>query len=232
MTNLLHPRLWQNYCLKSLVAASSLAVVCSFAQPLHAQEAPAKKEASSLLDSKVAPKPAAGESAKTPTADMESKASSWVGEMKTKYDEGLQLVRDAKKEADPLKQICVSDKISLMKGVLRIASNASSTLSENLANGQDASARRQLRKIETNRSKMLSLSNQAKSCAGASSSFVSKSEVEFETSDDLNKPESYYADSSHFTNSETRVVDGNTGTVGESDPSVPDALPPVSLSSE
>ena len=178
-------------------------------------------------------KKAPSESDTAPLATMKGLADAWVSEMGAKHQEGLTMLKAAKDAKDPLKQTCVSEKVGLMKGQLRIATDATATLAEKIAINEESSARRQLRKVEKSRSKMDEYYNAAKNCAGAQSSFVGEAEVELTTSSDLEQPNSYYDDTSHFAQPELRDSSGNTdANGGDDDSSTPDSLPTVSLSTE
>gem|GEM_PF-2421719 len=215
---------------RTLVAGALFSLM---AMGASAQDAAPPAAQPTGADAPLQEKPAESESDKAPLATMKSLGDAWVSEMTAKHQEGLTMLKAAKDAKDPLKQTCVSDKVGLMKGVLRIATNASATLAEKVAINEESQARRQLKKIEKNRSKMDELYNKAKNCSGAQSSFVGEAEVEVTTTSDLEQPNSYYDDTGHFDQPELREASGNTDATGnDNNNSTPDPLPTVSLSTE
>jgi hypothetical protein len=215
------------------LVAGALMVMLSASASAQESAAPSPADEQINTDEATEPTRAPTESESAPAASMEGLADAWTAEMEAKYNESLTMLAAARDAKDPIRQTCISDKVSLMKGVLRVATDAGATLKEKLAINEAELARNQLKKIEQNRSKMDEQFESAKNCAGAESSVVGKASVEVTTTEDLEQPNSYYEDTSQFAQPEVREAAGSTDPTGDdSSGSTPDPLPTVSLATE
>ena len=116
-------------------------------------------------------------------AEKVEKASEHVVKMKAAMKGVLQRVEDARNEKDVVKLNCVNEKLTQVKGLLKVAEQADVALSESIARKDDA-ADTEFQKISMARAKIDVLRGEADQCIGQLA-YV----VDSETTVDVEQPE-------------------------------------------
>ncbi len=143
-------------------------------------------------------------------------AEAALSQMRATLDKGLDEVKTARAEKDSVRLLCVNEPVAAMKGVVRVAENASGDLEEAIASKETAEAKRQFKRIKQARQQVDQLLIKAQNCAGSSST-DSTTSVELEIDEDLIAIDPYYGDESFFYDPSTVVAEGSTDTPGETD---------------
>jgi hypothetical protein len=113
------------------------------------------------------------------------KASEHVVKMKASMKAVLRRVEDARNEKDVVKLNCVNEKLTQVKGLLKVAEQADVALSEAIAR-KDESADTEFQKISMARTKIEQLRGEADQCIGQLAYVVdSETSVEVEQPDNL-----------------------------------------------
>lgn len=194
-----------------LLLASAAAVSAAFAQGTPpAPEAPAKEDD----DDEVVP----------PNDRLVSTASELLTSMRASHAKGLEEVKEARESRDAVQLTCVNEPVTAMKGLLRVSEDANIDLQEALTEGDSETAAFHFKNIARAKKKMDDLLQEAVNCAGASAS-ESNASVDLEVDPSLTNLDAYYGNQSFFFDPQDALVDGDTGTVGDDDPSNP--RPPV-----
>jgi hypothetical protein len=168
-----------------------------------------------------------------------------IQEMRTALRIGLDTLRQARQAKDAVRLNCVNDRITAMKGIMKISEDAYIALQEAMATSAIENARYEFGKIQVSRQKMRDLKTQAENCAGAEATFSGDTNIEVEEEPSAAVTETYYdpsTESSFFDESNTgeSVSNGlDEGLSGEpeagSDSSVGggiDSRPPVASVAE
>lgn len=113
------------------------------------------------------------------------KASEYVAKMKAAMKAVLTRVEDARNEKDVVKLNCVNEKLTQVKGLLKVAEQADVALSEAVAR-KDEAADTEFQKITMARSKIEALRGEADQCIGQLAYVVdSETSVEVQQPDNL-----------------------------------------------
>ena len=168
-----------------------------------------------------------------------------IQEMRTALRLGLDTLRQAREAKDAVRLNCVNDRITAMKGIMKISEDAYIALQEAMATNAIENARYEFGKIRVSQQKMKDLRTQAENCAGAEATFSGGTEIEVEEEASPTVTETYYdpSTSGSFFNETTSteavssgVDDGlNAEPVAGSETQVGggiDARPPVSSVAE
>lgn len=174
----------------TVAAALALALALALASEARAQKpappapvptAPARTSGGSAST----PKPGAATPGAKVLSDAEKveKASEYVAKMKAAMKAVLTRVEDARNEKDVVKLNCVNEKLTQVKGLLKVAEQADVALSEAVAR-KDEAADTEFQKITMARAKIEGLRGEADQCIGQLA-YV----VDSETSVDVQQPE-------------------------------------------
>lgn len=118
-------------------------------------------------------------------AEKVEKAAEHVTRMKASMKAVLQRVEDARNEKDVVKLNCVNEKLTQVKGLLKVAEQADVALNEAVAR-KDESAETEFQKISMARTKIDGLRGEADQCIGQLAYVVdSETTVEVEQPDNL-----------------------------------------------
>lgn len=112
------------------------------------------------------------------------RASSYLAEMKEVLGHVLGLLKDAREEKDVIKVNCVNEKLTSIKGLIRIAEQADITLQEAVAKGEKDTATHEYHKIAISHQKVKMLKTEAEQCVGELAFAVGKTSVEVEVDKD------------------------------------------------
>lgn len=150
-----------------------------------------------------------------------------VQEMRKELNAALETVNEARESKDAVRLNCVNDKVTAMKGILRISEDAMVALQEAMVSNANEKARYEFGKIKVAKKKMGQLAREAKNCAGAEASYTGEAEVTLEEDEELLGTDPYYGYGDFFANPEDYVSRGDQSLPGDGD-SVDGRLPPVS----
>ena len=120
-------------------------------------------------------------------------------EMQSSYNKGIDLLAEARKSKDAVRMNCVNEKVTAMKGILRVAQDAKSNLKNAMAINDLEQAKEELKKIRMGRSRLQEALTGANTCSGAEASYTGGTQVELEVDPVSSNPASqvnYEADSS------------------------------------
>lgn len=160
-----------------------------------------------------------------PVARFQERAGEYLVEMRASLTRGLEILRSAREDMDALRLQCVNEKITTMKGVLRISEDAFISLQEALATRGTERARYEFNKIRTSRNKMGDLLSAAQNCVGAEATYTGGSDLTVDIDPAVALDDPYYGDPDFFFTPDDTLAGGPGTTVGTDEP--PDARPPV-----
>lgn len=112
-------------------------------------------------------------------------ASQYLADMKSVLRSTLGLLKTAREEKDVIKVNCVNEKLTNIKGLLRISEQADITLQEAVAKGERDTATHEFHKIAISHQKIKVLKTEAEQCVGELAFAVGKTTVEVEVDEDL-----------------------------------------------
>ncbi len=166
----------------------------------------------------------------TPQGQWGAEAEGTISEMRNMLTKSLGDLAKARKDNDAVRVNCLNEKITAMKGVLKIADNGYIALQEHLANSDEASARYQFQKIRIANRKMRKLNEEAENCVGAEASWTGGTDVKVAIDDDLVGRDDYYRPDSNFFDPGGTEFTGGSNTIGGDDPV--EVRPPVASISQ
>jgi hypothetical protein len=166
----------------ALVAAAAI-LTWSEAYAQQGAPAPGAQAAPAQATGSAAPKGANGKV--LTDAEKVEKAADHVARMKSAMKSVLQRVEDARNEKDVVKLNCVNEKLTQVKGLLKVAEQADVALNEAVAR-KDEAADTEFQKISMARAKVDGLRGEADQCIGQLAYVVdSETTVEVEQPDNL-----------------------------------------------
>jgi hypothetical protein len=118
-------------------------------------------------------------------SDKIDTASTYLGEMKDVLSAVLDLLKDAREEKDVIKLNCINEKLTSIKGLIRISEQADITLQEAVAKGEKDTATHEFHKIAISHQKIKILKTEAEQCVGELAFAVGKTTVEVEVDKDM-----------------------------------------------
>ncbi len=101
-------------------------------------------------------------------------------EMRGILKKALQMLADARKSNDAVRLNCVNEKVTQMKGILRVSEDAALALQEHMATNAMDKAQKELSKIRIGRTKLKESLTGANTCSGSEASYVGATTVEVE----------------------------------------------------
>jgi len=112
-------------------------------------------------------------------------ATEYLSEMKGVLSSVLGLLKNAREEKDVIKVNCVNEKLTNIKGLIRISEQADITLQESVAKGEQDTATHEFHKISISHQKIKVLKTEAEQCVGELAFAVGKTTVEVEVDGDV-----------------------------------------------
>jgi hypothetical protein len=159
-----------------------------------------------------------------PVAKFKEKGEGYLVEMRGNLTKGLEILREAREAKDALRLQCVNEKITAMKGVLRISEDAYISLQEALATKATERARYEFNKVRTSKNKMAELVSAAQNCVGAEAVYTGDSQVEVEIDPSIAQQDPYFGNPDFFYTPDDALPNGPPDGPGDEPPS---ARPPV-----
>ncbi len=120
-----------------------------------------------------------------PDSEKQRKASEYLSEMKGALGHVLALLKEAREEKDVIKINCINEKLTNIKGLIRISEQADILLQENVAKGEKEASAHEFQKIIISHQKVLSLRTEAEQCVGELAFAVGRTKVEVEKDKNL-----------------------------------------------
>jgi hypothetical protein len=117
-------------------------------------------------------------------SEKQDRAKSYLDEMREVLGHVLKLLKEAREEKDVIKVNCVNEKLTSIKGLIRISEQAEMTLQEALAKGENDTASHEFHKISISHQKIRVLRSEAEQCVGELAFAVGKTTVEVEVDKD------------------------------------------------
>lgn len=112
-------------------------------------------------------------------------ATEYLSEMKGVLSTVLGLLKNAREEKDVIKVNCVNEKLTNIKGLIRISEQADITLQEAVAKGEQDTGTHEFHKISISHQKIKVLKTEAEQCVGELAFAVGKTTVEIEVDGDV-----------------------------------------------
>lgn len=125
-----------------------------------------------------------GEAASLPDAEKLKRASIMVNEMKQTLGHVVKLLAEAREEKDVIKLNCINEKLTSIKGLIRIAEQAEMALQEAVGRAEKDSSMHEYHKISISHQKIKVLRAEAEQCIGELAFAVGKTSVEVEVDKD------------------------------------------------
>jgi len=131
--------------------------------------------------------------ANIPDAEKVKHSSESLGRMRQSLKDVLKMLEEARNTKDILKLNCVNEKLTQIKGLLRISEQADVSLQESLAKSDSRVALQELTKVGIASEKVEDLEAQARQCLGqlayrSDENMVVEVDVPHLTSDDVTNP--------------------------------------------
>ncbi len=117
-------------------------------------------------------------------SEKQEKASQYTSEMRGVLTQVLGLLKEAREDKDVIKVNCVNEKLTKIKGLIRIAEQADITLQEAIAKGERDASTHEYHKITISHQKVKILRTEAEQCIGELAFAVGKTTVEVEVDKD------------------------------------------------
>lgn len=161
-------------------------------------------------------------------AQLAADVEGMLNEMRAGLKQSLELIATARRKKDIVRLNCLNDKVTPMKGVIKVAEDAGQMLTEQAGSGDQDGARGSYTKVALARERVSQLKVQAANCVGAESYYGGDTEVNTEINPSL-AGENPYFDQPPGVNPAGEFADGpkdngdNTGT------GTPPPPPPSSL---
>lgn len=125
------------------------------------------------------------QAARLPDNEKLEKAASSLAEMRGILSTVIDLLKSAREEKDVIKINCVNEKLTTIKGLIRIAEQADITLQEATAKGERDTGTHEFHKIGISHQKVRVLKQEAEQCVGELAFAVGKTTVQVEVDKDM-----------------------------------------------
>ncbi|NMB76088.1 MAG: hypothetical protein GYA21_13285 [Myxococcales bacterium] len=120
-----------------------------------------------------------------PDAEKIERSAQYLAEMKQILGTVLKLLKEARDEKDVIKVNCVNEKLTSIKGLMRISEQADMALQEAVAKGESDTSAHEFHKLVISHQKIKILKTEAEQCVGELAFAVGKTNVEIEVDRDV-----------------------------------------------
>lgn len=120
------------------------------------------------------------DASKVPTPEKKTSAEQMVREQRSAVARGTDLLAEARSRNDIIQLNCVNEKLTQLKGLLKLSENASLAMYEAIAAGSQDEINHQYTKIVVANQKSGSVKAEAEQCVGELSVYSGQTEVEVE----------------------------------------------------
>ncbi|MBN2361438.1 MAG: hypothetical protein JXR83_18450 [Deltaproteobacteria bacterium] len=143
--------------------------------------------------------------------EMLKEAQKYLEEMRQALARALEVLTKARESKDVIRLNCVNEKLTPMKGILKIAEDAFIGLQENIATGNREAAGYEYSKIKISHEKISTLLVQAINCVGAEATYSGDTELSVDIDDEIAGGDPYYGDPQILVDPTQTTVDGKPG---------------------
>ena len=160
--------------------------------------------------------------------EMSSKADQALTEMRASLRSAVDLVAQARKQKDIVRLNCLNERVTQMKGVLKVAEDAAVVLQESAGAGDVDGARTQYTKVAMAQERVSQLRVQAQNCVGAESYYGGDTEVVTDINQALAGGDPFFGDRPVGVNPVDDYSNGPKSPIDNTSPDVPPPPPPTS----
>jgi hypothetical protein len=125
------------------------------------------------------------DASKVPVEEKKTTTEAMLGAQRGAVARGTELLSEARGRNDILQLNCVNEKLTQLKGLLKLSEGASAAMYEGIATGTQDEINHQYTKIVVAHQKSASLKAEAEQCVGETSVFSGETEVEVEIDSDI-----------------------------------------------
>lgn len=125
------------------------------------------------------------DAASVPVEEKQSKVESMLAEQRKILARATNLLKEARAAKDIVQLNCVNEKLTQIKGLLKISENGSVKMYEAIANAQDDVINHEFTKISVAHQRAVSLGAEAEQCVGEIAVYTGQTEVSVEIDDDV-----------------------------------------------
>lgn len=125
------------------------------------------------------------DAAKIPVEEKQSKVEGMLAEQRKILARVTNLLKEARAAKDIVQLNCVNEKLTQIKGLLKISENASVKMYEAIANAQDDVINHEFTKITVAHQRGVSLGAEAEQCVGEIAVYTGQTEVSVEIDEDV-----------------------------------------------
>lgn len=125
------------------------------------------------------------DASKISDADKKTRAESMIGDARKSLARGVELLSDARNAKDIVQLNCVNEKLTQIKGLLRLSEKASVAMYDAMAKGAQDVVDHEYTKIAVAHQKTQLLRTEAEQCVGELSVYTGDTDVQVEISDDI-----------------------------------------------
>ncbi|MBI5498279.1 MAG: FecR domain-containing protein [Deltaproteobacteria bacterium] len=161
--------------------------------------------------------------------EMGRKAEAALTEMRNSLRTAVELVGQARKQKDIVRLNCLNERVTQMKGVLKVAEDANVALQEASGGGDLDSVRSQYTKIAKAQERVGQLRVQAQNCVGVESYYGGDTEVVTEINPEIAGGDTFFGDSPVGSDPRAKY-ENNTSNPGDNTGTDTPAPPPPSSS--
>lgn len=160
--------------------------------------------------------------------EMQQKADGMLTEMRASLRSSLDLIAQARRQKDVVRLNCLNDRVTPMKGVLKVAEDAAQGLQEQAASGDLEAARGSYTKIALARERIATLRVQAQNCVGAESYYGGDTEVTTDVNPQLAGGDPFFGDRAPGSDATGDFADGPKDVGDNTSTETPPPPPPTS----
>lgn len=125
------------------------------------------------------------DASKVPTAEKKTGTEQMLREQRAAVARGTDLLAEARGNNDIIQLNCVNEKLTQLKGLLKLSENASLAMYEAIAAGSQDEINHQYTKVAVAHQKSASLKAEAEQCVGELSVYSGQTEVQVEIDDSI-----------------------------------------------
>jgi hypothetical protein len=148
-----------------------------------------------------------------------------LAEMRSSLRTALELIAAARAQRDIVKLNCLNERVTQLKGVLKVAEDAHTSLVDQAAQGDVEGSRGSFTRVSMAHDRIKNLRVQAQNCVGADSYYGGNTEVITDVNPQLAGADPFFSDPSMSANPRDDVADNPSQTTQNTDNTVPQ--PPV-----
>lgn len=146
-------------------------------------------------------------------------------EMSNALKVSLAVLTQARGRKDIVLVNCVNERVTQIKGILRVAQEAGTRLQENAATSNTEGARVDFTQVVMARERIVALRVQAQNCVGSESFYGGETEVVTDINPEMAGGDPFFGDRGVLDNPRTEFSEGNKTNTDNSNPEAPNPPP-------